>query len=121
MEDVVLFLSNDGDSEPIYLWRESPVASAPLPAVAGEGAVNAEVQALFNQHGLGAECVDVCTELGVTSLNDLHLVTEQDVDELPKHVKDKLKPVKKAKLKALISEIKLKDLQVTVFRPRPAV
>ena len=25
-EDVVLFLSNDGDSEPIYLWRERPVA-----------------------------------------------------------------------------------------------
>jgi hypothetical protein len=32
--DVVLFLSNDGDSEPIYLWRKRPVASAPLPASA---------------------------------------------------------------------------------------
>jgi hypothetical protein len=30
VEDVVLFLSNDGDSEPIYLWRERPVVNAPL-------------------------------------------------------------------------------------------
>jgi hypothetical protein len=37
MEDVVLFLSNDGDSEPIYLWRERPVASVPLPASADAG------------------------------------------------------------------------------------
>jgi hypothetical protein len=110
MEDVVLFLSNDGDSEPIYLWPERPVASAPLPApapvgqaVAGEEAVDAEVKALFHQHGLGAVCVDVCGELGVTSLNDLqNHVTVQDVDELPKHVKDKLKPAQKSKLKALI-------------------
>ncbi len=110
MEDVVLFLSNDGDSEPIYLWRERPVASAPLPApapvgqaVVGEEAVDAEVKALFSQHGLGAVCADVCGEVGVTSLNDLqNHVTAQDVDELPKHVKDKLKPAQKSKLKALI-------------------
>ena len=37
MEDVVEFLSNDGDSEPVYLWRERPVASAPLPASADAG------------------------------------------------------------------------------------
>jgi hypothetical protein len=36
-QDVVLFLSNDGDSEPIYLWRDRPVASAPLPAPADAG------------------------------------------------------------------------------------
>jgi hypothetical protein len=38
-EDVVLFLSNDGDSEPIYLWRKRPVASTPLPASADAGHV----------------------------------------------------------------------------------
>jgi hypothetical protein len=71
--------------------------------VAGEVTVDAEVKALFNQHGLGAVCVDVCGELGVTSLNDLqNHVTAQDVDNLPKHVKDKLKPAQKSKLKALI-------------------
>jgi hypothetical protein len=36
-EDVVLFLSNDGDSEPIYLWRERPVVNAPLPVSADAG------------------------------------------------------------------------------------
>ena len=112
MGDVVLFLINDDDREPIYLWCERHVASESLPApapvgqvVAGEEvkAVDAEVKALFSQHGLEAVCVDVCGELGVTSLNDLqNNVTAQDVDELPKHVKDKLKPAQKSKIKALI-------------------
>jgi hypothetical protein len=36
-QDVVLFLSNDGDSEPIHLLSDWPVASAPLPAPADAG------------------------------------------------------------------------------------
>jgi small ubiquitin-related modifier len=37
-QDVVLFLSNDGDSQPTYLWRERPVESAPpLPPPADAG------------------------------------------------------------------------------------
>jgi hypothetical protein len=35
-EDVVVFLSDDVE-EPIYLWRNRPVASAPLPASADAG------------------------------------------------------------------------------------
>jgi hypothetical protein len=61
MEDVVLFLSNDGDSEPIYLWRERPVASAPSPALANtkqtlaaNEALDAGLEARLDQHGLGA-------------------------------------------------------------------
>ena len=34
-EDVVLFLSKDGDSDPIYLWRERPAAPAPPGATPG--------------------------------------------------------------------------------------
>ena len=118
MEDVVLFLSNDGDSEPIYLWRERPVASAPLPAPADAGhsvtaeegghtfeveeTVDAGVKQLFEEHGLGAVCIDVCRALGVTCLYDLEIATAQDVDDLPKYVKDTLKPAQRSKLKALI-------------------
>jgi hypothetical protein len=36
-EDVVLFLSNDGDSKPIYPWRKRPVVSASLTASADAG------------------------------------------------------------------------------------
>jgi hypothetical protein len=103
-EDVVLFLSNDGESEPIYLWRKRPVASAPLPATSEvEETVDAGLKEVFEQHGLGAVCIDVCRELGVTCLSDLEKhVTAQDVDDLPKYVKDTLKPAQKSKLKALI-------------------
>ncbi len=59
MEDVVLFLSDDGDSEPIYLWRKRPESA------------DAALKQVFEQHGLGALCIDVCRELGVTGLYDL--------------------------------------------------
>ncbi len=49
-------------------------------------------------------CIDVCRELGVTCLGDLeNHVTEQDVDDLPKYVKDTLRPAQRSKLKALIA------------------
>ena len=37
VEDVVVFLSNCGDSEPIHLWSERPAASAPVPASTDAG------------------------------------------------------------------------------------
>jgi hypothetical protein len=47
---------------------------------------------VFEEHGLGAVYLDVCRELGVTCLYDLeNHVTAQDVDDLPKYVKDMLK------------------------------
>jgi len=65
--------------------------------------VDAGLKEVFEQHGLGAVCIDVCRELGVTCLYDLqNHVTAQDVDDLPKYVKDMLKPAQKSKLKALI-------------------
>ena len=45
----MLFLSNDGDSEPIYVWRERPLAIAPLPAPA------AVVQAVAEEEDFNAE------------------------------------------------------------------
>jgi hypothetical protein len=62
--------------------------------------VDAELKEVFEQHGLGTVCIDVCRELGVTCLYDLdNHVTAQDVDDLPKSVKDTLKPEQKSKLK----------------------
>ena len=59
-------------------------------------------QAIFEQCGLSALCADICSEWGVESRADLALVTTQDVDELPKYIRDKLKPVQKRKLLALV-------------------
>jgi hypothetical protein len=65
--------------------------------------VDAGLKEVFEQHGLGAVCLDVCRELGVTCLYDLeNHVTAQDVDDLPKFVKDTQKPAQKSKLRALI-------------------
>jgi hypothetical protein len=65
--------------------------------------VDAELKALFEQHGLAAVGLDVCGEFGVTCLDDLqNHVKAQDVEDLPKYIKDKLKPAHKSKLKALI-------------------
>ncbi len=62
--------------------------------------VDAGLQQVFEQCGLGAVCLDVCRELGVTCLYDLeNHVTEQNVDDLPKYVK----PAQKSKLKTLIA------------------
>jgi hypothetical protein len=93
MEDVVLFLSNDGDSEPIYLWRERSVASAPLPAPADAGQtlaakeeVDAEMKALFEKYDLGDVYTDVRSGLKVTRLAHLAHVEAQDVDEMAKYM-----------------------------------
>jgi len=115
-EDVVLFLSKDGDCEPIYLWRETKVPlpllltpiAANIPADGAESGCDEEVgdaalKALFVQHGLGALCADLCRELGVDGVDDLTHVKPKDLDALPKYVKDKLKPVHKRKFKAMIA------------------
>jgi hypothetical protein len=83
--------------------RKTDVGSAAAvgQAVAGEVAVDTEVKELFEKHGLGAVCVDVCEELGVTSLEDLQIVTLQHVDDFTT-----LKPVHKEKLKSLIERQK---------------
>jgi hypothetical protein len=110
MEDVVLFLSNDGDSEPIYLWRERPVASAPFPIPADAGQtlaakeeVDAGLQALFEKYKLGAVCADVCSGLEVTCLDHLAYVGAQDVDDMAKSVK--LKPFHIKIIKTMIAEL----------------
>ena len=76
----------------------------PLPATSEvEETVDAGLKQVFEQLGLGAVCLDVCRELGVTCLYALeNHVTEQNVDDLPNYVKDMLKPAQKSKLKALI-------------------
>jgi len=64
--------------------------------------VDEALRALFEQHGLGDVCADVCRELGVSTIGDLAFTTPQDVDELPKYVMDRLKPVHRRKLAALL-------------------
>jgi len=108
-EDVVLFLSNDGDSRPIYLCRErqalpitAPPGAPPQESGATEEVCDAGLKALFQQYGLCALCVDVCRELGVHAVDDLALVTQDDLDDLPNYLKHKLKPVQKRKLTDLL-------------------
>jgi len=134
-EDVVLFLSKDGDSEPIYLWRERwtslPTSShmdvsSHMAAqesterslgVEGE-AVDTALKALFELRGLGMLRDDVCRELGVECVEDLAHVTPQDLDDLPKYLKDKLKPVQKRKLTTMLgSQVSLKDWQSSAVPP----
>jgi len=109
-QDVVLFLSKDGDSEPIYLWRKRPaLPSSDIPSalvvleLAAEKPVNAVLKALFEQHGLGALCVDVCQELGVVEVGDLSEIDKEMLDDLPKYLKDQLKPLQKKRFLAMIA------------------
>ena len=116
-EDVVLFLSKDGDTEPIYLWREPkvPLPPPPPPTAAGilagaekpggaEEAGDAALKALFVQCGLGSLCADLCRELGVVKLADLSDIDKEMLDDLPNYLKDLLKPLHKKKLLALIGQ-----------------
>jgi hypothetical protein len=114
LEDVLLFLSQDGDIGPVYLWREKPIVAASSDptgsrqAVAVEEAVDAEVKALFEneKYKLGAVCADVCQGLRVKCLDDLKLITSNEVkDELPKYVKEKLTLTDQRKLLAMIAEL----------------
>ena len=70
--------------------------------VAAEEEVDPKLKALFDKNGLGALCADVCRGLGgVKCLEDLKLVTAQDLDdELPKYVN--LPLIQKRKLAAMI-------------------
>ena len=114
-EDVVLFLSKDGDCEPIYLWREPKVRPTPLvPSAVANGTllggaeepVDAGLKAFFEERGLSALCYDVCRalkEMGVEHVDDLTFLTPQDLDdELPKYLKIELKTIQKRKLSAII-------------------
>ena len=118
-EDVVLFLSKDGDSDPIYLWRERPLLAPPSLAPAdanmmdvlthadiGMKLVDAELQALFEQYGLGNLCAEVCKDLEVERVVDLALVKQQHLDDLPKYLVDKysIRRARKEKLEQIIRE-----------------
>ena len=80
LEDVVELLSADGDSGPIYLWRER-AASAPPPAAppaaekadASEAAVDPGLQAAFEQRGLGFLCASLCGFWGVEAVAFVNL------------------------------------------------
>jgi len=112
-EDVVLFLSKDGDSEPIYLWRErlaqvtppaysvSDLASAEQSAA--EEPIDAALKALFEKSELSAQlCVDVCRELGVKKVGDLAEIESSMLDALPNYLQNQLKPLLKKRLLSLI-------------------
>jgi len=107
-QDVVLFLSKDGDSEPVYLWRKRMETPLPPPVPAREevpgGAEEAALKALFAQCGLGGLCVDLCRELGVAKLADLSDIDKEMLDDLPNYLKDLLKPLHKKRLLALIAQ-----------------
>jgi hypothetical protein len=62
--------------------------------VAADETVEAEMKALFDneKYKLDSLCADVCQGLAVKCRVHLAKVETQDLDELPKYVKDKLKP-----------------------------
>ena len=97
MEDVVLFLSQDGDSGPIHLWRERKAPQSTTAPAAGDqpGAMemlDTALKDLFEEKDMSEFCADVCAELGVTKLRHLAEIEKEDLDDLPKYLKDKLKP-----------------------------
>jgi len=118
-EDVVLFLSNDGDSDPIYLWLERPplappslvqsdaiVMHAPAQADAGAESVDAGLQALFERYDLGDLCSDVCKYFEVEGVKDLAYVNLTELDDLPKCLtqKHKIRRARKGALKQLVQD-----------------
>ena len=104
-EDVVQFLSQDGDSAPIYLWRErrdeALAANAdPLcaePTAPPQRLVDAQVKDLFAKYELGEICDVVCAELGVKNMSSLQKIRQEDVDELTRN------PPKYMQLKAFLT------------------
>jgi len=107
-QDVVLFLSKDGDSEPIFLWRKRPalpsLPSAPTSEkLASVEPVDAGLKALFEQHELGALCVHMCQALGVVKVGDLSEIDKEMLDDLPNYLKDQLKPLQRKRLLAMIA------------------
>ncbi len=100
-EDVVQFLSKNGNSDPIYLWREQQEVSAPCAAQQPPAAksLDAALSSLFEQHGLGALCAYVCKELGVDNCGDLAEVEPKDVKNL------NLRPVHEKKLLKMIGPL----------------
>ena len=128
-EDVVLFLSNDGDSDPIYLWRERPPLAPPslimpsdivmhalVEAEAGAELIDAGLQALFEQYGLGNLCAEVCKELEVECVMDLAFVKLQYLENLPKYLVNKysIRQARKGKLEQIIQDVCAQRAHVSV-------
>jgi len=108
-QDVVLFLSKDGDSDPIYLWRERltlPPAISDVSVIQESGAAeepgDVALKDLFVQHQLGMLYVDVCMELGIEKVGDLAGVDRDMLDDLPNYLKDQIILFHKNRLLALI-------------------
>ena len=67
-----------------------------------EVARDAALKALFVQCRLGALCVNFCRELGIERVEDLSYITLEDVDDVPKYLKDQFKGEIRNKLLALL-------------------
>ena len=69
--------------------------------------VDAGLQVLFEQYGLGNLCAEVCKELAVESVTDLVFVKLEDLDNLPKNLVDKysIRFARKRKLQQIIQDV----------------
>ncbi len=76
-EDVVVFLSNDGDSDPIYLWRESPVAPS-AEVLSNDG--DSEPVYLWRQRPFASAPLPAPADAGQTLAGNED-VDDEDVDE----------------------------------------
>jgi hypothetical protein len=76
-QDVVVFLSQQGETEPIYLWREHLHAERPFP-------FETDLKVLFEKHELDVDlCARLCKELGVTRVCDMKLLSIGGLESLP--------------------------------------
>lgn len=71
--------------------------AVPAPAAAASG-VDPAVAELFERCGLGAQCQAICEELGVEGVDDLRVLTDEDIDS------SGLKVVHKRRVKMVIAE-----------------
>jgi len=76
-QDVVVFLSQQGETEPIYLWRELLHAERPFP-------FETDLKILFEKHQLDVDlCASLCKELGVKRVCDMKDLRIGDLERLP--------------------------------------
>jgi len=122
IEDVVLFLSQDGDSEPIQLWRQREVAPVIAASAAGKESgemetIDAELKAVFQQKGLTKWCADICAELGIECADDLKYVKCELIANL-----SWLKLVQQEKLKEMVEGMKSVTILLSsmIGTPRPS-
>jgi len=112
-QDVIVFLSQEGEIEPIYLWRESCRTERPTE-------FEPELKVLFEEYGLNLDiCASLCKELGVENVGDMKLVQTAHLDRLP-WLNDTDKIIFKERLGIMIKSFEASKVGVSTMDSRRA-